>query len=53
MGKRFFKIVGIFSYGAAALALIVTIGLGVITGSNFFSSVDEDISEPQAAIPDL
>jgi len=50
MGKRFFKIVGVFSYSAATLALIAAIALGVIAGSNYFGSVDEGIAKPQATL---
>lgn len=48
MGQRFFKIVGVFSYAVAALALVAALGLAGVAAVTFFGSVDEEISTTDA-----
>lgn len=45
MGKRFFSIVGGFSYGVAALALLVALILGLMSATHYFGGVD-DTNDP-------
>lgn len=52
MGKRFFKIVGVFSYGVAAIALLGAIGLGIVSAGNYFSGVDDAVQEPTVTLED-
>lgn len=52
MGTRFFKIVGIVSYGLAAVALISTVILGLAAANGYFGGVDDDIDTPELAMED-
>jgi hypothetical protein len=52
MGTRFFKIVGVVSYGLAAVALISTVILGLAAANGYFGGADESISTPELTIND-
>lgn len=52
MGTRFFKIVGVVSYGLAAVALVSAIILGLSAASGYFGEVDEDIDQPELSMED-
>lgn len=50
MGTRFFKIVGLFSYVVAAVALFAAIALVAIGGAQFTKGVDESIQKPNPTL---
>lgn len=50
MGRKLFKIVGGFSYGAGALALIISMVLLVIAATQFFGDIDENIAQPDVTL---
>lgn len=50
MSEKFFKIVGGASFFAATISLLLAIGLGFFSGSQYLGSVDESISEPKPTL---
>lgn len=50
MGIRFFKIVGVFSYIAAALALLAAVALAIIGGTQLGKRVDNTIQKPSPTV---
>ncbi len=53
MGIRFFKIVGVVSYIAATLALIVAIGFAVMAGVGFVGRVDDVAKQPKPSFDEF